>query len=54
MVEIPRKDMDDPRHKTTTMNVPMILPRELLDFLIATWSIKKMYVLYVWIHVFFF
>lgn len=35
MIDIPVKDMDDPRHKTTTMRVPMILPHELLEFLIV-------------------
>lgn len=37
MVEIPCKDPDDPRRKTTTMRVPMILPHELLEFLTASW-----------------
>ena len=37
MVEIPVKDMDDPRNKRTTMRVPMILPHELLDYLVVAW-----------------
>ena len=35
-VEIPCKDMDDPRRKTTTTKVPMILPHELLEFLMVS------------------
>lgn len=42
-VEVPCKDMDDPRHKTTTIKVPMILPHELLDYLIATWQCSVNY-----------
>ena len=38
MVDIPCKDMDDLRKKTT-MRVPMILPHELLDFLNAPWRL---------------
>ena len=43
MVEVPCRDMDDPKRKTTTMRLPMILPHELLSYLTVIRPISVLY-----------